>query len=112
MAQGAATSMEDGCFLAEVVGAAIRNALDLPSAIDVYEKARMPLADLKQQLSYINGAIWHLEDGSPEQKGRDEALKPELDGRQLIRSPNLYSDPYTMLTCYGTPMLTPHEMMI
>lgn len=101
MAQGAATSMEDGAFLAEMIGAVIKGKMDVATAVELYEKERMPLADLKQQLSYINGAIWHLEEDSPEQLARDEAMRPELNGQQLIRTPNLYADPHTMLSCYG-----------
>lgn len=101
MAQGAATSMEDGCFLAVVIGEVVAGRMTLAAAVDLYESERRPLADKKQQLSYLNGAIWHLEDGSPEQVARDKAMEPELAGKQLVRSPNLYADPYTTLTCYG-----------
>ena len=75
--------------------------MTLADAISLYEQERRPLADIKQQVSYLNGAIWHLQDGSPAQLARDAAMAPELQGRQLVRSPNLYSDPHTVLTCYG-----------
>jgi len=100
MAQGAATSMEDGAFLGILLGAVAKGEMKLAEAVDIYEKERMPLADIKQQLSFMNGAIWHLPDG-PEQEARDKMMEGELRGEQLLRSPNLYADPWTMLTCYG-----------
>ena len=63
MAQGAATSIEDGCFLASTLAAVVQGKLDLLEAIEVYEKGRMPKAHLKQQVSFVNGAIWQLPDG-------------------------------------------------
>lgn len=92
---------EDGAFLAVVIGEVVKGTMTLPNAISLYEKERRPLADIKQQVSYMNGAIWHLQDGSTAQLARDAAMAPELQGKQLVRSPNLYSDPYTVLTCYG-----------
>lgn len=100
MAQGAATSMEDGAFLAKCVGAVVQGRLRLREAINLYEQERMPKAWAKQQVSFINGAIWHLPDG-PEQQARDAAMAPELEGKYFIRSSNLYGDPQTVLDVYG-----------
>lgn len=100
MAQGAATSMEDGAFLGVVLSHVLRGDLSLPDAIGVYERGRMPLADNKQQVSFLNGAIWHLPDG-PQQEARDAAMRPELSGEPILRSPNLYGDPKTVLEVYG-----------
>jgi len=95
------TQQEDGAFLAVVIGEVTRGTMTLADAVALYEKERRPLADIKQQVSYMNGAIWHLQDGSVAQLARDAAMAPELQGKQLVRSPNLYSDPHTVLTCYG-----------
>jgi len=100
MAQGAATSMEDGAFLGVVLRHATQGHITVADAVDVYEKARMPLADIKQQVSFLNGAMWMLPDG-PEQEARDKAMEAELRNEPLLRSPNLYSDPRTVLECYG-----------
>ncbi|KAL1963184.1 hypothetical protein VTN77DRAFT_8617 [Rasamsonia byssochlamydoides] len=100
MAQGAATSMEDGAFLAKCIGAVVQGKLSFREAIDIYEKERMPKAYAKQQVSFINGAIWHLPDG-PEQRARDATMAPELEGKYFIRSANLYGDPQTVLDVYG-----------
>lgn len=100
MAQGAATSMEDGEFLGMTLRHVVQGDISVKKAVEIYEKARMPLADIKQQVSFLNGAIWMLPDG-PEQEARDKALEPELRGEPYIRSPNLYSDPRTVLECYG-----------
>jgi salicylate hydroxylase len=100
MAQGAATAMEDGAFLGKVIGAVVQNELTLAEAIKVYEAERMPLAYKKQQVSFINGAIWHLPDG-PQSRQRDAAMATEMEGKYFIRSSNLYGDPQTVLEVYG-----------
>lgn len=102
MAQGAATSMEDGAFLGLVLGHVAKGDMKLSDALDLYEQERMPLADEKQQVSFLNGLVYHAEDDSDGQKSRDEALKKELRGEYLVRSPNIYADPYTWRTIYGT----------
>ena len=100
MAQGAATSMEDGAFLAKAIGEASKGSMTIAEAVGLYEKERMPKACIKQQVSFINGAIWMFPDG-PEQEARDASMAPELGGEQFIRSPNLYGDPATVLEVYG-----------
>ncbi|OIW25480.1 salicylate hydroxylase [Coniochaeta ligniaria NRRL 30616] len=100
MAQGAATSMEDGAFIARCIAKVIEGKLRLDEAVRIYEEERMPKAYMKQQVSFLNGAIWHLPDG-PEQRARDKAMAPELQGKYFIRSSNLYGDPQTVLEVYG-----------
>lgn len=100
MAQGAATSMEDGAFLAKCIAPVVNGKLSIREAISLYEKERMPKAYFKQQVSFLNGAIWHLPDG-PQQQARDAAMAPELEGKYFIRSSNLYGDPQTVLDVYG-----------
>jgi len=100
MAQGAATSMEDGAFLARCLGQVIAGRITVSDAVSVYEKGRMPKASYKQQVSYLNGWLWHLPDGAAQQ-ARDRAMAVELKGEVPMRSPNLYGDPTTVLECYG-----------
>lgn len=100
MAQGAATSMEDGAFLAKCLGAVVDGRLALADAIRVYEKGRMPKASYKQQVSYLNGWLWHLPEGRA-QDARNQSMRCELNGEVPIRSANLYGDPSTVLECYG-----------
>ncbi|KAG9251912.1 salicylate hydroxylase [Emericellopsis atlantica] len=100
MAQGAATSMEDGAFLARCIGKVVEGQIRLDEAVRIYEEERMPKAYAKQQVSFINGAIWHLPDG-PEQQARDKAMEAELQGKYYVRSSNLYGDPQTVLEVYG-----------
>lgn len=100
MAQGAATSMEDGAFLAKCLGEVVTGRIHLHEAIQIYEDERMPKAFAKQQISFLNGAIWQLPDG-PEQRARDKAMEPELSGKYFVRSSNLYGDPQTVLEVYG-----------
>lgn len=100
MAQGAATSMEDGAFLGRCIHYVVQGKIDIAEAVHIYETERMPKAFAKQQVSFLNGAIWHLPDGS-EQRARDEAMAAELDGKYYVRSSNLYGDPQTVLEVYG-----------
>jgi salicylate hydroxylase len=101
MAQGAATAMEDGAFLGVVIAAIIERKMNLKQGIALYEKERMPKARKKQEVSFLNGAIWHL--GGREAELRNQAMEGELsgDGKILRRSPNLYGDPTTVLSVYG-----------
>ena len=100
MAQGAATAMEDSAFLGKCIEEVVKGRIRLDEAITIYEKERMPKAYMKQQVSFVNGAIWHLPDG-PEQIARDSAMTPELGGKYYVRSSNLYGDPQTVLEVYG-----------
>lgn len=100
MAQGAATAMEDGAFLGKCVAKVIQGKIRLDEAVKIYEDARMPKAYAKQQVSFLNGAIWHLPEGAA-QRARDAAMRPELEGKYYVRSSNLYGDPKTVLEVYG-----------
>lgn len=101
LAQGAATAMEDGAFLGVMLREVGKGRITLREAISKYEEERMPLADLKQQTSFVMGLVYHLEDGSPEQAARDKYMKAELQGEQLIRTPNLNADPHMWRTVFG-----------
>lgn len=82
MAQGAATSMEDGAFLGRCLREVIHGRMSLADAVSLYEKERMPKAYLKQQVSFLNGAIWMLSGAAAE--ARDRAMEPELRGEPLL----------------------------
>ncbi|OAG42032.1 hypothetical protein AYO21_03767 [Fonsecaea monophora] len=107
MAQGAATSMEDGAFIARTLAKVVEDKITIAQAIEIYEKTRMPKAYYKQQVSFINGAIWQVPDGPIQElnrgnmQARDRAMAPEVKGEQFMRSPNLYGDPVTTLSVYG-----------
>jgi salicylate hydroxylase len=100
MAQGAATAMEDGAFLARCLRLVINGKASIADAVSLYEEGRMPKASYKQQVSYLNGWLWHLPDG-PAQEARDKAMKCELRGEVPMKSPNLYGDPGCVQECYG-----------
>lgn len=100
MAQGAATSMEDGAFLARCLGLVVKGKATVADAVTLYEKGRMPKASYKQQVSYLNGWIWHLPEG-PAQEARDREMQCELSGEVPMRSSNLYGDPTCVQECYG-----------
>lgn len=100
MAQSAATAMEDGAFLGKCIAKVVEGKLRLDEAVAIYEKERMPKAFAKQQVSLLNGAIWHLPNG-PAQQARDAVIAPELQGQYYVKSSNLYGDPKTVLDVYG-----------
>ena len=100
MAQGAATSMEDGAFLGICIREVVAGHMILADAIRLYERERMPKAFRKQQVSFLNGAIWMLPEGAAQQ-ARDKALERELQGELLLRTPNLFGDPATVLEVFG-----------
>lgn len=113
-AQGAATSMEDKVFLGRTIDAVVQGKISMKEVIGMYEKTRMPLAHVKQQVSFLNGATWQLPEGPMQQlseclsrmmsqltncllQARDKAMALELKGAIMIRSPNLYGDPQTVM---------------
>lgn len=92
--------MEDGAFLGVVLTEAVNGRMALADALHIYEAGRMPQARMKQQVSFLNGAIWML--GDAEAANRDAAMRREIDGTgALTRSSNLYNDPTTVLEVYG-----------
>lgn len=100
MAQGAATSMEDGAFLARCLDLVINGRATVADAVGIYEKGRMPKASYKQQVSFLNGWMWLLPDG-PAQQARDKQMECELRGEVPMRSSNLYGDPISVQECYN-----------
>lgn len=58
LAQGAATSMEDGAFLGRMLGEVVRGSITIEEAVHLYEKARMPRAWIKQQSSFSMGILY------------------------------------------------------
>jgi len=101
MAQGAATAMEDGVFLGGVLKAVVEGSISLRTAVDLYEKERMPRARRKQEVSFLNGEIWHLSGKAAER--RDAAMIAELGGNGMVqmRTPNLHGDPGMMREIYS-----------
>ena len=61
MAQGAATSMEDGAFLGRIIAEVVRGSITIPEGIEIYEKTRMPRVWTKQQVSFVNGSVYMAE---------------------------------------------------
>ena len=88
--------MEDGAFLGRCLSYVVQGKIGLAEAVSIYEKVRMPKAYFKQQVSFLNGAIWHLPEG-PLSDARDLAMSPELRNEHFLKSPNLYGDPETVL---------------
>jgi salicylate hydroxylase len=66
MGQGAAQAIEDGATLA----ACLRKVDDVATALQLYEKLRLPRASRLQNMSQTNKTRFHLPDG-PEQQQRD-----------------------------------------
>ncbi|OAP60201.1 hypothetical protein AYL99_05203 [Fonsecaea erecta] len=98
MALGAAMAVEDAATLAEILKEFPRRET-LRKAVSLYEKIRIPRAKAIQEASILHGYTLHYPDG-PLQEARDTAMKPEVEGKHFIRSPNQWSDPATQLFCY------------
>lgn len=92
-------AVEDAAALAE----SLEHVLcpeDLGKALSIFETVRVKRSSQMQEASLVNGKIWHFEDG-PEQQARDAAMRPEVEGRHFIESPNQWSDPVTQTWAYG-----------
>lgn len=99
MSQGAAMAVEDGAALA-VVLSRIASPKELKFALNIFEKERVKRSSMMQEASMVNSMIWHFKDG-PLQRARDAAMRPEVEGRHFLSSPNQWSDPVTQSWAYG-----------
>ncbi|KXH33505.1 FAD binding domain-containing protein [Colletotrichum simmondsii] len=99
MSQGAAMAVEDGAALAVALNN-IENHEQLGVALQVFQRERKTRTSMMQEASMVNALLWHFKDG-PEQKARDEAMRPEVEGRKFASSPNQWSDPLTQSWAYG-----------
>ena len=99
MSEGAAMAVEDAAALAEAIDL-VGSTKELPEALHVWETVRIKRTSQMQEASLINGKLWHFADG-PLQRARDEAMRPEVEGKQFMSSPNQWSDPTTQRWCYG-----------
>jgi salicylate hydroxylase len=87
LAQGAATSIEDGAALAECLDRA-KDINDVPTLLRAFQAIRKPRCETIQKGSLANGEIWHMPDG-PEQEQRDRDMK-EIGKKS--KNPNQWSD--------------------
>ncbi|SLM37660.1 salicylate hydroxylase [Lasallia pustulata] len=99
MSQGAGMAIEDAAGLAEALSK-IHSKDELSIAVNVFEAVRVKRSNQMQEASMINSKLWHFPDG-PVQEARDEAMRPETEGRHFDESPNQWSDPVTQAWCYG-----------
>lgn len=99
MSQGAAMAVEDGAALAVAINN-IRSIGELKFALNVFQSERRTRTSMMQEASMVNSMIWHFADG-PEQRERDAAMQPEVQGRSFQSSPNQWSDPLTQSWAYG-----------
>lgn len=99
MSEGAAMAVEDAAALAEAIDHA-GSTKELSDVLHIWETVRIKRSGQMQEASLINGKLWHFADG-PLQRARDEAMRPEVEGKQFVSSPNQWSDPTTQRWCYG-----------
>lgn len=92
-------AVEDGAALGEILSH-VHSHDELPAAIKLFEKIRMERSYQMQEASLLNGKVWHFPDG-PLQQARDEGMRPEVEGKHFIESPNQWSDPVTQHWSYG-----------
>ncbi|OAL29811.1 hypothetical protein AYO20_09004 [Fonsecaea nubica] len=110
MAQGAATAMEDGVFLGTVVSEVIRGNIGLPTAIELYEKKRMPRVWTKQQVSFVNGTF-NMAAGEDARK-RNKASRPEVvcSDKNIIQPNKLLPPTYRTWQLAFSPVSVPGIM--
>ncbi|KAK5467497.1 hypothetical protein LTS15_000470 [Exophiala xenobiotica] len=102
MAQGAATSMEDGAFLGKVIADVVRGILTLPEAIEIYEKTRMPRAWTKQQASFTAGQLYMA--APPDLEVRDASSRVEREAAfSNVTSPPHPPPTYRSWDLWGFP---------
>lgn len=99
MSEGAAMAVEDGAALAVALGRASSRS-QIGFALRAFERERVARTGMMQEASMVNSMIWHFADG-PLQEARDEAMRPEVEGRHFLSSPNQWSDPVTQEWAYG-----------
>lgn len=92
-------AVEDGAALA-VALSQITSPKKIGFALHVFERERVRRTGMMQEASMANSMIWHLRDG-PLQEARDEAMRPGVEGRHFLSSPNQWSDPVTQEWAYG-----------
>lgn len=101
LAQGAATSIEDGAALAECISRATDVSM-IPSVLEAFQELRKARCEIIQAGSRSNGDIWHMPDG-PQQEQRDRDMQAELQGKASdktngdaksngVQNPNRWSD--------------------
>lgn len=100
MSQGAAMAFEDSAALALAIGSCPAGDPSLCASLRGFEKVRKRRVAQMQLASLKNGVTFHLPDG-PEQRARDEGMRPEVEGAPFAKSPNLWSDPDTQVWVYG-----------
>ncbi|TDZ35235.1 FAD-dependent monooxygenase OpS4 [Colletotrichum spinosum] len=99
MSQGAAMAVEDGAALAVAISS-IASCSQLGTALEVFQRERKQRTSMMQEASLVNAFLWHFKDG-PEQRARDAAMRPEVEGKSFTSSPNQWSDPVTQTWAYG-----------
>lgn len=92
-------AVEDGAALGKVLSL-IERRDQIPLALQVFQQVRMKRSSQMQEASLLNGKLWHFPDG-PEQRARDEATRPEVEGKHFLSSANQWSDPVTQWWAYG-----------
>lgn len=92
-------AVEDAAALAEAFRH-VEDMSDTQRVLAVFERVRATRSSQMVQASFINGRLWHFPDG-PEQRLRDAAMKPEVEGEQFDESPNQWSDPATQRWAYS-----------
>ncbi|KZL63356.1 fad binding domain-containing protein [Colletotrichum incanum] len=99
MSQGAAMAVEDGAALAVVLNN-LPSQEQLGLALNIFQTERKKRTSMMQEASMVNSLLLHFKDG-PEQRARDAAMRPEVEGRKFATSPNQWSDPLTQSWAYG-----------
>lgn len=91
-------AVEDAAAIASTL-AKVSTAEQISQALEVFEKVRMKRASGMQQASWLNGEIWHMDDGEVRQT-RDAAMTEAFTAERGFNA-NQWSDPVCQAWTYG-----------
>ena len=99
--------MEDGAFLGQVLSEVVRGVINIPEAIDLYEKRRIPKAFVKQQISFISGTFNMAEGEDAERRDKASAVEVQAWDRDVIHGTSAMSPSYRSWQMFCTPTSVP-----
>ncbi|KAK5940850.1 hypothetical protein PMZ80_007267 [Knufia obscura] len=100
LAQGANSSIEDGCVLGRVLSYVTRRE-QLPRAVELFEKLRKSRGEKVARETFLQRHDFHMEDG-PEQQARDKIFDSQQGKEEAeVKFPSRWNCPEVQSWLYG-----------
>lgn len=100
LAQGANSSIEDGCVLGRVLSY-VKTREQLPQGIELFEKLRKSRGEKVARETFFQRHDFHMEDG-PEQEARDQIFASQLGKEEAeVKFPSRWNCPEVQPWLYG-----------